>query len=252
LYKAPVATLFLGHNLVFVPACHSTNSLALQLCQQAVVPEGTVVITENQTAGRGQRGNSWEAQPGLNLTLSIIIRPGFMAVADQFYFNLITSLAVQDYLKSCVQSKPVVKWPNDILVDGEKICGILIENQLHGNRFASVVMGIGLNINQQQFTSATATSLSRITGKQYNLQTEFEKLLQYVEARYLQLKSSKYEELKQAYLANLYRLGEAHPFEIKGMKVMGTITGIDAAGQLLVSIDGEVRAFGIKEIQFVE
>jgi len=252
LYKAPVATLFLGHNLVFVPECHSTNSLALQHCQQAEVPEGTVVITENQTAGRGQRGNSWEAQPGLNLTLSIIIKPGFLAVSDQFYFNMITSLAVWDYLKTRLQSKPAVKWPNDMLVDGKKICGILIENQLHGNRFASVVMGIGLNINQQQFTSPTATSLSLLTGKQYNLQTEFEKLLHYVEARYLQLKHGKLEELKQAYLAELYWLGETHTFETEGNKVLGTITGIDAVGRLLVKIGGEVRAFGSKEIQFLE
>lgn len=250
MYKAPVATLFLGHNLVFVPECESTNNLALQLCQQTETPEGTVVITENQTAGRGQRGSSWETEPGMNLTFSFVIRPGFLSVSDQFYLNIFTSLAILDYLKSHLQSKPLIKWPNDVLVDGKKICGILIENQIRSSRFSSVVAGIGLNINQQTFIIDTATSLHHHTQQQYDLQTELESLLQYLEARYLQLKNGKFETLKRNYLESLYGLHEPRSFDVDGKTVKGMITGIDEAGRLTVKIDGEVKAFGIKEIRY--
>src|SRR4051794_34289976 len=103
----------MGKNLVFVPECHSTNDLALQLCQQSAVLEGSVVITLNQTKGRGQRGNSWETEPGKNLTLSLIVKPAFLAIQDQFMLNVISSLGVLDYLRDSSTSKLHVKWPND-------------------------------------------------------------------------------------------------------------------------------------------
>lgn len=250
MYTAPLATLFLGKNLVFVPECHSTNSLALQLSQQASTSEGTLVITENQTAGRGQRGNSWETEPGMNLTFTVVFRPGFLSVSDQFYLNIITSLAVQDYLKTQIAEAVLIKWPNDILVGGKKICGILIENQIQGNRFSGVVVGVGLNINQQNFTVDTATSLSLQTLRSFDLQKELENLLLLLETRYLQLKSGKFADLKRNYLSHLYRLNEPHTFVVDGNTLEGVITGIDEVGRLTVKTDYGVRAFGVKEIGY--
>jgi BirA family transcriptional regulator, biotin operon repressor / biotin---[acetyl-CoA-carboxylase] ligase len=250
LYTAPLATLFLGKNLVFVPECHSTNSLALQLSQQTSTPEGTLVITENQTAGRGQRGNSWETEPGMNLTFTVVFRPGFLSVSDQFYLNIITSLAVQDYLKTQIAEAVLIKWPNDILVGGKKICGILIENQIQGNRFSGVVVGVGLNINQRNFAVDTATSLSLQTLRFYELQKELENLLHLLETRYLQLKGGKFGDLKRNYLNHLYRLNEPHAFVVDGNTLDGVITGIDEVGRLTVKTDYGVRAFGVKEIGY--
>jgi len=251
LYTAPVATLFLGKNLVFVPECQSTNSLALQLAQQVSTPEGTLIITENQTAGRGQRGNSWETEPGMNLTFTVVFRPGFLSVTDQFYLNIITSLAVRDYLKSHAPEPALIKWPNDILVGGKKICGILIENQIQGSRFSGVVVGVGLNINQQKFTVETATSLSLVTSRSFDLQKELEKLLLHLEARYLQLKTSKFGDLKSDYLSNLYWRNEPRTFVVDGNVLPGMITGIDEVGRLTVKTEHGVRAFGVKEIGYV-
>src|SRR5690348_13137008 len=105
----------MGHSLVFMPECHSTNGEALRLLQDnPPVAEGTVIITDNQTAGRGQRGNTWESEPGKNLTFSIILKPTFLHPKDQFKLNMCVSLALHDYLTSQLQDVKI-KWPNDMM-----------------------------------------------------------------------------------------------------------------------------------------
>ena len=251
MYKIPATTLFMGQNLVFVPECHSTNDLALKLCQQSSGPEGTVVITLHQTKGRGQRGNTWEAAPGKNLTLSVVLKPTFLAVKDQFFLNIVSSLAVLDYLKSRTSKEVKVKWPNDVMADNRKICGILIENQLQGSAFTNVVAGIGLNINQQQFAVSTATSLSLITGQQYDLQAELESLLHALEVRYLQLREQKFSQLREAYTGSMYWLQERRTFSSEHETFEGRLTGIDGSGKLIIDAGSSMRSFAIKEVSFV-
>ncbi|SHH72928.1 BirA family transcriptional regulator, biotin operon repressor / biotin-[acetyl-CoA-carboxylase] ligase [Chryseolinea serpens] len=250
MYKIPASTLFLGKNLVFVPECHSTNTLALQLCQNSGPAEGTLVITPNQTAGRGQRGNGWEAEPGKNFTFSLILKPATLALKDQFYLNIFTSLALRDYLaaKGCTAVR--VKWPNDIYVGSKKICGILVESQISGNKFSHVVVGIGLNVNQQKFGTETATSLSILTGMQFDLQAELESLLKFLEARYLQLREGKMALLMEDYLKVLYGLNTPLSFEVEGVLAEGMIVGVDESGRLRVLMEGRERVFGVKEVGY--
>jgi BirA family biotin operon repressor/biotin-[acetyl-CoA-carboxylase] ligase len=252
LYKIPANTLFLGKNLVFVPECHSTNSLALEICQRATTPEGTLVITNKQTAGRGQRGNAWESQPGMNLTFSLVLKPTFLTVKDQFFLNRFAALAIRDYLIETYPARIQIKWPNDILANEFKICGILIENQLLGDRFTHIVLGIGLNINQQQFTSQVATSLSLITQHTYDLQIVLEGVLSKLETRYLQLRQNKLGDLKEDYLKHMYRLNEQHSFISLNEQFKGKILGVDEYGRLIVLVDGKEKVFGIKEISFAD
>jgi BirA family biotin operon repressor/biotin-[acetyl-CoA-carboxylase] ligase len=250
LYKIPASTLFLGKNLVFVPECHSTNTLALQLCQNSGPAEGTLVITPHQTAGRGQRGNGWEAEPGKNFTFSLILKPVTLALKDQFYLNIFTSLALRDYLvaKGCTTVR--VKWPNDIYVGSKKICGILVESQISGNKFSHVVVGIGLNVNQQKFGTETATSLSALTGIQFDLQAELESLLKFLEARYLQLREGKMALLMEDYLKVLYGLNTPLSFEVEGVLAEGMIVGVDESGRLRVLMEGRERMFDVKEVGY--
>jgi BirA family biotin operon repressor/biotin-[acetyl-CoA-carboxylase] ligase len=252
LYKIPASTLFLGKNLVFMPECHSTNSLALELCQQSTVPEGTLVITSRQTAGRGQRGNSWESQPGKNLTFSVILKPTFLAVKNQFLLSIATSVAIYDYLTGMCQAPIHIKWPNDILVNEFKICGILIENQLIGDQFSNVVIGIGLNVNQKEFSSTAATSLSQLTHQDYDLQEVLAGLLSRLEARYLQLRQGKAIALEEDYVRHLYRLQELHTFRSGEEQFEGKITGVDAYGRLRVLTQNQEKIFDVKEISFLE
>lgn len=241
----------MGKNLVFVPECHSTNSLAVQLSQQQVQPEGTVVITDHQTAGRGQRGNGWEANPGENLTFSVIVNPAFLKVVDQFNLTIITSLAVCDYLHDRLNTSIKIKWPNDVMVGPKKICGILIENSLSGENLQSSVLGIGLNVNQELFKLTSPTSMRQITGRWYELGNEFEWLLEKLEIRYMQLKSGQENSARREYLKHLYWINEKRIFASHTSEFEGTIRGVDEQGRLKIEADGREAAFDLKEIRFV-
>ncbi len=252
MYKIPASTLFLGKNLLFMPECHSTNSLALDLCQQSCPAEGTLVITDRQTSGRGQRGNSWEAEPEMNLTFSLILKPTFLAIKDQFMLSMAISLAVRDYLADLLKQSVGIKWPNDILVNEFKICGILIENQLAAGLLNYSVVGIGLNVNQQNFASPSATSISLLQGSATDLQTVLDGLTSALEARYIQLRQNKQAQLRDEYLANLYRRHKLSTFLAGGEPFSGEILGVDEHGRLQVLTGGAVKAFDTKEIAFAD
>ncbi|MGC1242103.1 MAG: biotin--[acetyl-CoA-carboxylase] ligase [Chryseosolibacter sp.] len=251
MYKIPANTLFMGKNLVFVPECPSTNTLALQISQQSPAKEGTLVITDHQTAGKGQRGNVWEAQPGKNLTFSLILMPKFLPVNKQYFLNIVVCLALKDYLMEKTSDAICIKWPNDILVHGKKISGILIESQLQGVTILNAVAGVGLNINQADFQVPTATSLTRVTGQPYDLQAELPLVLGFIEGRYLQLRQGKYDLLMSLYLAALYRRREKHTFSSNGETFEGMIEDIDEAGRLRIRVGEEFRTFGVKEVGYV-
>jgi BirA family biotin operon repressor/biotin-[acetyl-CoA-carboxylase] ligase len=252
LYKIPANTVFLGKNIVFMPECHSTNSHALQLCQQSPsAPEGTVVITDNQTAGRGQRGNMWISDPGKNFTLSVILKPSFLLIRDQFFLTVFASLSIRDYLqeKGCTSIR--IKWPNDIYVGSKKICGILIENIISGDRFSNVVIGIGLNVNQDEFSMDTATSLRQELEQWFDLPSELELLLACVEARYLKLRQNELESMMVEYLSLMYWRGEVHLFSSNDKDFEGTITGLDEVGRLKVLTNSGENSFEVKEINYI-
>ena len=246
-------TLFTGQQLIWLPECASTNTEAQRLIGQNRATDGCVVITDKQTAGRGQRGNRWEAQPGENLTLSVVWRPTFLAASDQFQLSQAVALAVYDWASSLLGPDPAlrVKWPNDIFFGEQKLGGILIENTLSGPKIQSSIAGIGLNINQREFSVSTATSLACLTGRQYALPALATRLLECLEKRYLQLRAGQVAALHHAYLKVLYRYQKPHFYEVDGQSVTGKIMGVDEAGQLLVEINKELRHFGLQQIKYL-
>jgi BirA family transcriptional regulator, biotin operon repressor / biotin---[acetyl-CoA-carboxylase] ligase len=253
LYKIPANTLFVGQSLVFMPECHSTNDEALQRIRSGKIPEGTVIVTDNQTKGRGQRSNVWITLPGVNLTFSIILSPSFLPVNNQFYLNMSISLGIADCIQHLIPEKVVrIKWPNDIIIDDKKVCGILIENQLSGQRIQYSVVGIGLNINQTLFEFEKASSLRALSGKTYQLAEVFEKLLEQIEARYLMLRNQHLQKLHADYLSVMYWLGERHIFSDLQNQFEGEIIGVDEIGRLRIQVEGEVKIFSVKEVNFLQ
>jgi BirA family biotin operon repressor/biotin-[acetyl-CoA-carboxylase] ligase len=249
LYKIPANTLFTGQSLVYMPECHSTNVEALRLLQSNTqVAEGSVIITDNQTAGRGQRGNSWESEAGKNLTFSIILKPTFLHPKDQFKLNMAVSLGLHDYLTSQVTDVKI-KWPNDMMLDDKKTCGMLIENQISGQQIQSCIVGIGLNVNQESFSLSTATSMAIKKGHVFELNEGLAELLQWIEARYLQLRAK--IELKEEYVAALYGAGEKRSFKSGEEVFEGVISGIDSVGLLEIQVAEGKRYFDLKQIQFL-
>jgi len=252
LYKIPANTLFVGKNLVFVPECHSTNTLAMELSQRGSAVEGTIIITDNQYSGRGQRGNQWFSEPGKNLTFSLILKPRFLKPDQQFRLTMVISLAVADYVKSKVQGLVKIKWPNDILVNEQKICGILIENSLSGDTLQVAVVGIGLNVNQTLFPNLNATSIKCETSSDYTLENELPLILKAVEVRYQQLCEGKVNLLENDYLNNLYRKGELHGFNTMAGALNGIIEGVDQRGRLILQTAEGKQYYELKEISFVD
>jgi BirA family transcriptional regulator, biotin operon repressor / biotin---[acetyl-CoA-carboxylase] ligase len=251
LYKIPASTLFVGKKLVYVPECHSTNTLAAELSQRGSVVEGTLVITSNQFGGRGQRGNQWISEPGKNLTFSLILKPTFLKPDQQFRLTQVVSLAVADYVSDKIKGVKI-KWPNDVLINNKKTCGILIENTISSEQIQNSVIGVGFNVNQLEFTGNRGTSLKNETGLDYDLQTVLNDLLRCIEVRYLQLREGKFEKLSDDYLNNLYRKGEHHSFIIGETQKQGVIEGVDQRGRLVVSFDEIKQEFDLKEISFAD
>ncbi len=252
MYKIPANTLFIGQNQVFVPQCHSTNTLLAELVKNQDLMEGTVVITNNQTAGRGQRGNTWQAEPGKNLTFSLLLKPSFLLAKDQFYLTVVVSLAIRELLTSELQTPVKIKWPNDILVGDKKICGILIENTVGGDKLQQSIIGIGLNVNQDNFSIDKPTSMKLITDREFDLASVLNSLLVKLESNYLQLKEGNYHALRSEYLSHLYWINEERIFSSKGREFKGTITGVDEHGRLSISHSEKTVAFDLKDITFLQ
>ncbi len=237
-----------------MPKCHSTNDITAEMIQSGInVFEGTVIITDNQTAGRGQRGNVWEASIGENLTFSVIFKPAFLKASDQFQLNVAVSLGVFDFLSEFIDENLSVKWSNDIYYEDKKMGGILIENTLQGYNIGYSVVGIGLNINQMEFGNLRATSLRKASQNplKYDLSEMLTKLLENLEKNYLRIKQGDYEALKNRYLANMYRFQKYHYFRRNGQMFTGQIIGIDETGKLGIETEGIVLYFDFKEVEFV-
>lgn len=251
MYKILANTLFLGKDIHFLPDCHSTNDSALTELRKGKVGEGSIFITHHQTQGKGQRGNAWEAKPGENLTFSLILRPNFLDVSEQFLLNM----AISNAIRKCVQEylpDLMVKWPNDLVLPSKgKIGGILIENLVGSSGWEYAVVGIGLNINQREFQTTQATSFSLATGSQYSLEELFKLLISHIEQGYISLKKGKYAEISAEYLRHLYLFEQEALFTVGKENLAGKIVGLTDAGNLLLELPNGLRkAFGIKEIKF--
>lgn len=246
-------TLFVGQVFHDLPSVDSTNNHALSLLSKSKPPEGTIVFTRRQTAGRGQTGNQWESEPDQNISLSIILYPGFLPAQDQFVLNQAVSLAVADVVAEHFPETKV-KWPNDIYVNNQKIAGILIQNTISGSHLRASVIGIGLNVNQTDFSEnvPNPTSFKLLSGKDFKLDELISSLCQSVERRYLNLRAGKIVPLQSEYLNRLYRFGEASTFERPdGQTFIGRICGISPNGKLQIKISDEVEEFDLKEISIM-
>jgi BirA family biotin operon repressor/biotin-[acetyl-CoA-carboxylase] ligase len=247
-------TLFVGQSRIHLAEVDSTNSYATGLLLESRPQDGTVVYTFDQKKGRGQRGNGWECEPRANIALSIIMYPSFLKPSMQFYLSVICSLAISDVMAELMQgTQPSVKWPNDVYIGERKIAGVLIENNLRASAIESSVFGIGININQRTFSTApNATSMLLESGTEHDPLNVLSSLCSSVEARYLQLKAEKYQELRDDYLSRLYRRNMWSQYASADKEITGKIVDVSPEGKLCLQHDnGTVFQYGMKEIAFL-
>ncbi len=240
-------------NFIFLTETESTNNYANQLLLTKAAMEGTVVMTQFQTKGKGQQGNSWESEPGKNLLASYILQPKFLMAANQFSLSKAVSLALTDLLAE-ENIEVSIKWPNDIYTGNKKIAGILIENSVVGLHLHSAVAGVGLNLNQTDFISnaPNPVSLRQLTGKNYDVEEIAEKLWDKLKMRYNQLKSLNFSIVDTDYLGHLFRFREWAFYAKQSVFFEAQIIGIGDFGQLqLEHRNGKISNHFFKEVEFV-
>jgi len=246
--------MIIGSRLLFYKELPSTNTRASLLLNENEQIEGTVIYTDYQTAGRGQKGNKWESVKGKNLLFSIILYPDSIIPSDQFILSMSISLGICDFLDTHFGGS-VIKWPNDIYVKDDKIAGILIENSITGETLESSIVGIGLNINQENFPSGVGNvvSMKINTGKDYDRDICLREILSAIDLRYRQLLYGDRIIIRKEYISRLYRYNEEHLFRNENKIFKGKITDVLPSGQLKIEDEnGKISHFSYKEVDYVK
>lgn len=235
-------------NIIWQSELDSTQSY-LNSMNFENLPDWTVIATKNQTKGRGQGGNQWETQKDKNLTFSILIKPTFLKPSQQFLITQIISLGICDYLKQFTENA-CIKWPNDIYIGNNKICGILIQNSICGDIFSNSICGIGININQTYFCLApNPTSLKLETGNDYEIEKELEDILMYIRLRYEMAKNMNI--LVKEYMSKLLFFNIDKPYYYMGKRIIAKIIDVNEYGHLiLITKDNNKIIASMKEIRF--
>lgn len=249
------STLFVGQNLVRLSEVDSTNNfLKSKVSNSEPLPEGTVIMADNQYAGRGQQENTWYASPGMNLTFSLYLCPGFLPIKDQFMLNMAVSVGIRDALRKYLGPLLKVKWPNDLYYNQQKLGGILIENILSGSSYKACIIGIGINVNQLIFDGGllnAATSMRKILQRDVNLLELLGEICSHIECQYLKLRSGNLNELQHNYLEGLYRFNEKGFYRDTHHSFEGVITSVAPGGLLVIRSNGIEKQYNFKEVEFL-
>jgi BirA family transcriptional regulator, biotin operon repressor / biotin---[acetyl-CoA-carboxylase] ligase len=244
----------IGKHIVRLQKTDSTNNYANGQLSQYELTEGTVFLTYEQSAGRGQMKNFWESEPGKNLTFSIVVFPDFLEVRHQFMISKVVTLGIYRALSKYVD-KLRIKWPNDIYVGDKKLGGILIENSIMYNLIKSSVIGIGININQTIFHSnaPNPVSLKILTNQYFDCNLVLSEILSGIDYYYSLLKKGEKARIDLEFISVMYRLNEKHWFRTEKEEFEGEIIGVNEIGQLLVSNQwGKTYVFHFKEVEFLQ
>lgn len=238
--RARLAGLRLGHPLIYFPAIGSTNTYAVELAR-AGTAEGTLVITDDQTAGRGRVGRVWKSLPGQQLALSLALHPTF---PPQFLI-MASAVAVVLALEEVARTPAEIKWPNDVLISGRKVCGILIES---GGDYA--VLGIGLNVNGalsgDEELRTRATTVAEAAGGPISRETLAAALLSHLDRLYQRLQTggeTARAEARSEWRKRLRTLGQTVTLRQGADEVTGFAEDVNEDGALLLRLaNGELRA----------
>lgn len=245
----------IGSEIIRLKEVGSTNSYIMDWLAREKLKEGTVVLADYQTAGRGIDGSKWESEPEQNLTFSFILYPTFLAPEAQFYLNKIISLSLSDLVHELLPKHDGIriKWPNDIYIGNKKVAGTLIQNGVKGSGFDYSIIGIGLNVNQITFPagSGNPVSLKAIATAGFILEDVFRLTLTTMENRLNQLIRGELREIDKDYLDRLYRFNQLAGYILEGKSIKAKITGVNRYGQLVLEIPGEkIIECDLKEVKF--
>ena len=252
-------TRFVGKNSKYLDICPSTNSLAFSEAINGDLPEGFAWIAGHQTAGRGQRGNTWNTEPNQNLTLSYLLRPPHHLIEKQFYLSKAIANGILAGLEAWSRATQgenfnfEIKLPNDIYLDGIKMGGILIENNFQAGQWSFSIIGIGLNINQKQFEHIRGTSLRAYLQltQEIPLTEIYSYISQGIEESYDLFIKKQFSTIDDIYHERLFRRAQWALYEAANEKFEGKIIGVNEQGLLEIEKEFTVESYDLKEISFI-
>jgi len=234
----------IGKRVIHLESVASTNDVAWEEAERGA-PEGTVVVAEEQTAGRGRMSRKWHSPPGLGIWTSVVLRPD-VSPENAASLTLCASVAVAKAVRSLCPVNVSLKWPNDVMVKGKKLCGILTEIKFGGGRIDFLVCGIGLNANQrvQDFPAElaqSATSIFMATGKMVNRGELFLAILRHFEKKYREFCRNGAASCLDEWRSMCPLFGKR--VRVKGRRgaVEGVFFNIDDNGALLLRLDSGVH-----------
>ncbi len=241
-------------NIIKLDAIDSTNNYLKKMILNEGIIDYTVVTAKFQTQGKGQLGTKWGSEHSKNLICSVYKKNINIKVQDQFVISALISLALIKTLRKINLSNLHVKWPNDIMSDNKKICGILIENIVKENYIKDIVIGIGLNVNQTIFNNLpNATSIKNLIGTTSNIDEILNDLVKNIKYYFNKLDKSSINSILKKYENALFRINKPSTFmNAKGEVFSGYIKGVSRLGKLNVMLEDNLEeSFDLKEISML-
>tara|TARA_B100000131_G_scaffold10198_2_gene10748 strand:+ start:1456 stop:2187 length:732 start_codon:yes stop_codon:yes gene_type:complete len=241
-------------NIIKLDAIDSTNSYLKKIILEKDISDYTIVTANFQTEGKGQLGYMWESEDSKNLLCSIYKKDLGIKVEDQFVLSMLVSLSIIRTLEKLNLPKLYIKWPNDIMSDNKKICGILVENMVKQNSIKESVIGIGLNVNQDTFKNLpNATSIKKIKGVAFNIDELLNDLAINIKKQFIDFNQSKIDLIFRQYEDVLYRMNIPSTFKnSEGDVFTGFIKGVNNLGRLKVLLeDNLTKSYSIKDISLM-
>jgi BirA family biotin operon repressor/biotin-[acetyl-CoA-carboxylase] ligase len=245
----------IGSYVIRLSRIDSTNRYAMDYLDKHHLPDGSLIIAQEQFRGKGTGLNQWESEPGKNLTFSVVLHTNFLPPERQFMLNKVFSLALHDFISTLLgRSSASIKWPNDLYIGTKKAAGMLVQNIIQGSTLITSVVGIGININQDVFVSdaPNPVSLKNVSGEEYDVDRCLIDLCSYMDHRYNQLRKSVFDLIDRDYITNLFRIGEYCFYSLKGRETEARICGVDRFGRLVLETrEGRTIVADQKEIGFL-
>jgi BirA family biotin operon repressor/biotin-[acetyl-CoA-carboxylase] ligase len=244
----------LGKQIIKLSTVDSTNNYTAKLVKETKISFGTVIMADFQTHGKGQRSSIWKSEKGLNLLISIYFDSSFLNSENIFFLSKAVALAIRECIEKIIGIKVSIKWPNDILINGSKIAGVLIENQWKNEKLSSSIIGIGLNVNQVVFSKEeNVISLKNLTSRFYNLNSILKSLCSSLDSQFTRLRNFEFLEIDHQYHSFLFNYNQWYNYEKNKINFKGRLIKVDSFGKMVLELEnGDKKSFDIKEVSILK
>lgn len=243
-----------GNQIIKLSSVDSTNNYTAKLVKETKISFGTVIMADFQTHGKGQRSSFWESDKGLNLLISIYFDSSFLNSENIFFLSKAVALAIRKCVEKVIGNKVSIKWPNDILINGSKLAGVLIENQWKNDKLYSSIIGIGLNVNQVVFSGDNnVISLKNLTSKVYNLNSILKSLCSSLDTQFNRLRNFDFFEIDRQYHSFLFNYNQWSNYKTNKIYFKAKLIKVDSFGKMILELEnGDEKSFEIKEVSLLK